>query len=1160
MNRKKIKMLIVRALTVTCITSTLLGSITTIKASANEMYKTNLLGNIKNSEEVLLDDTFSNTDVDSNADYAKWWENSIKPVNWVLRKWGTPPATVNNTPSGKVVSSESANGGKYVEIKSNNTVGFFQQDAAMNIDNNEQYRLNIKVKTDNISSSEPLTIRAEYLNDADKVVERKDLVKISGTKDWYNEELILKPNTNATKVKIIFIFGNMSQSSKGATGSFAIDSLNIKTINDKLDKIEFENNLIELGIGTSFKPKATLYPSSATEKYNLVSSNENVAFIENGVVFAKSEGSAVIKAISESGKELGAFNVKVNAQKAQEYEKVLNKIFETIVPNSVIDLNDEQTVNAINKLVEKANGYWKNMNKSEDRKSLWTDAASTTSSAHVTTNFNRLYDMAVAYTIKGSQLEGNEALLNDIKDGLEWIVANRYDGKRYYGNWWDWEVGSPQKLNSILILLRDKFTNEEILKYTTVVDTYVKDPTYQSQGTYVTESANRADMCKVTIYSGLLSGKEDRILLGVEKLDPLFKYVEERILEGEGKTDGYYMDGSWVEHNALPYTGSYGAVFIGSVGEIVHVLTDTPWEIQSEKVDKLYNVILDSFEPLMYKGIMMNMVSGRSISRANERDYGHGLGAMRRILAFYTESAPEEYKNRYKSMIKYWIESNDKRDIIGEATNLQFIVQAKALMKDESVKSRGELIGHYNFANMDRVVHRRPGYVLGLSMYSSRIYNYESGNKENLKGYHTADGMTYLYNGDIDQYSDDFWPTVDPKRLAGTTVDTKDIFENVAGLSNGPGQSAKSTRDWVGGASLDNYGVAGMYLDNKRSNPKQYLGMDLEAKKSYFMFDDEIVALGAGITSTEDNGVETIVENRAIDKENDKIYVNGKELTDSIENGTKVNAEWAYLEGAESDENIGYYFPSKTEVNVKRDTRTGKWSDIAGNNQPTKEVTNTFFTMWKDHGKNPSGDTYEYVLLPNKTLEETENYAKNSDIEVIVNSEDVQAVRDNKKGILAANFWNEKEIEIDGLKVDNKASVIMQKENGVLDISVSDPTMKNTGVITVEVQEKLDEVISNNENVEVIANGDSTILKVNVNKASGQSLNAKLKLAEENTTNPDGEDTTNPDGDKNENTDKDETIDSNGEPSKTGDMSSVGMLGSALVLSLMGVAAFRKKK
>ena len=76
---------------------------------------------------------------------------------------------------------------------------------------------------------------------------------------------------------------------------------------------------------------------------------------------------------------------------------------------------------------------------------------------------------------------------------------------------------------------------------------------------------------------------------------------------------------------------------------------------------------------------------------------------------------------------------------------LQLITPTEQLMANAAIIPRGEITGHWTFGGMDRVVHLRPGWGLGLSMSSSRVYNYESINSENLHGWFQGDGMTYLY-------------------------------------------------------------------------------------------------------------------------------------------------------------------------------------------------------------------------------------------------------------------------------------------------------------------------------------------------------------------------------------------------------------------------------
>ncbi|NRE26471.1 hypothetical protein DBN74_04710, partial [Enterococcus faecalis] len=70
---------------------------------------------------------------------------------------------------------------------------------------------------------------------------------------------------------------------------------------------------------------------------------------------------------------------------------------------------------------------------------------------------------------------------------------------------------------------------------------------------------------------------------------------------------------------------------------------------------------------------------------------------------------------------------------------------------------------------MDRVLQKNNEYAVGISMYSQRVGNYEVGNTENKKGWHTADGMLYLYNQDFAQFDEGYWATIDPYRLPGTT-------------------------------------------------------------------------------------------------------------------------------------------------------------------------------------------------------------------------------------------------------------------------------------------------------------------------------------------------------------------------------------------------------
>ena len=107
------------------------------------------------------------------------------------------------------------------------------------------------------------------------------------------------------------------------------------------------------------------------------------------------------------------------------------------------------------------------------------------------------------------------------------------------------------------------------------------------------------------------------------------------------------------------------------------------------------------------------------------------------------------------------------------------LARAQALLADHTVSGTPEPVGHRIFA-MDRSVHRRPQWTAAISMCSARTTYYENGNGENLRGWHTNAGMLYWWGAD-DQYSDAFWPTVDPYRLPGTTASKKALPDGYGG-------------------------------------------------------------------------------------------------------------------------------------------------------------------------------------------------------------------------------------------------------------------------------------------------------------------------------------------------------------------------------------------
>lgn len=157
-------------------------------------------------------------------------------------------------------------------------------------------------------------------------------------------------------------------------------------------------------------------------------------------------------------------------------------------------------------------------------------------------------------------------------------------------------------------------------------------------------------------------------------------------------------------------------------------------------------------------------------------------------------------------------------------------------------------------------------------------------------------------------------------------------------------------------------------------------------------------------------------------------------------------------------------------------------------------VTNSFLTLWFDHGANPNNEDYSYVLLPNKSSLEVAGYAANPDITVVENTYEAQAVRENKLGITAVNFWNDAEKSTGGIKSFHKASVMMKEAGDELSLSVADPTHKNAGTIELELDRATKGVIEADPRVTVTRQEGKTKISIRVNGSEGSAIMVRLKL------------------------------------------------------------------
>ncbi len=404
--------------------------------------------------------------------------------------------------------------------------------------------------------------------------------------------------------------------------------------------------------------------------------------------------------------------------------------------------------------------------------SLWPDCRYDPPSG-ITQSYSRLATMAQAYVQPGTGRTGDPGLAADLVTGLGHLDDTVYNtATTRYGNWWEWQIGSPRLLLDTLALLDEHLpdggTGDELrARCLAAVDHFVPD-TMLGDYTGTSTGANRVDLCRVVALRGILGRAPAKIALARDALSPVFPYVT--------KGDGLYADGSFVQHTWVAYSGTYGYVLLDGLGRLFTLLGGSSWQV----TDPARQIVLDSVErayaPLLHNGLMMDLVNGRAISRgylrSDERhvlrsDHYHGH-ALIAAIALLAQGASDAERDRWHAMVKGWI-ARDR--VLPVLTDRQYTVADLARLQgiaDGPTPAAPEPVRHRLFPAMDRAVHRRPGWAAGLAMASDRITYYENGNGENPHGWHTGAGMLYWWGADFggDQYTDAFWPTVDPYRRA----------------------------------------------------------------------------------------------------------------------------------------------------------------------------------------------------------------------------------------------------------------------------------------------------------------------------------------------------------------------------------------------------------
>lgn len=781
----------------------------------------------------------------------------------------------------------------------------------------------------------------------------------------------------------------------------------------------------------------------------------------------------------EIGKSEKIVACQLEKNEIKDCRKIINKWQEFLIglPNSdsQIKMTDEEIKKVVSFNEKNADGYYTDINLSKDRKSIFKSFENMKSGVDVLKQYDGLVKIVKAYSTPGTKYYKKEEIKTQVIDALDWLYDNAYhENLPELGNWWQWEIGIPKKLNEILAIMYDEVPKDKKIKYlkaSQYFQPYAKWSAFSPSASYssaphkrISTGGNRIDTSLICFIRGVLMEDRTQILDGLNSVAEVGKIVTEK--------DGFYKDGSFVQHDNVAYNGTYATVLFDGLGMILELIDGTEFKIESPEINNIYDSILKGYSYLMINGGVNDSVSGRSISRDNSSEIERGRDLVSSITLL-SSKAPKEYRNDLYSMIKKIVLDNNFYSVIKKESKPKIKNILENIIADENIKPL-KVEGTKIFGAMDRAVYTnsKEGKVV-LSMHSNRIANYETMNEENLKGWYTGDGMTYIYGKDSSSFVE-FWPTADMYHLSGVT-NSINKMENKAGERRE--KPTVSPKKFVGGVETGDVAFVGMDFiswNNKTT-----------AKKSWLMIDGAVLALGSNITST-DGEIHTTIDNRILKK--GKIYIDGKELNKNSTIKDPKNLTINFNENY-PDENIGYKIINSPELNINFTENKGSWKNIGGTLDT--EIVKQYFSVYLNHGKDPKDETYAYVILPMFSKEEVENY-DTSRFKIEKLDGKAHIVRDTKTDIVAINFWNDGDNEFEGIKTKYPLSIIKDEKDGILKLYVSDPTQAKNENVSLEISGKYKLIEKSSDKIFVKTENGVTKLNIDL-KNNGSTEKIELK-------------------------------------------------------------------
>ncbi|MFB9058102.1 polysaccharide lyase family 8 super-sandwich domain-containing protein [Mariniflexile ostreae] len=509
-------------------------------------------------------------------------------------------------------------------------------------------------------------------------------------------------------------------------------------------------------------------------------------------------------------------------------------------------------------------------------------------------------------------------------------------------------------------------------------------------------------------------------------------------------TEGFTADGAGWGHGMQCLVWGYPISGTSAALSLLDEFKGTPWakQLDQENAQSLINYFRGS-SWYYYKGF-----TPPSLSRANME---------------YTGLKPEFIKTdkMIKSTINDWFSSYS-------AEEQQELKDLKADIKDKQISMQAYQDGYYTgtrwFFNNDNLIKKNPDYYMSVSMASIRCDGIESAHTMADKyNFFTCDGMTFFMKD-----GNEYHKAIGAWNLTAVPgVTSRQGEDKLVPVTNWRGYCSK--HNFAAAATSGGKNAASGFIFEKmnasdKKNVNDPIGKTdpnttiygIKANKAYFMVDDYMIALGAGINNLNPQMEGDIWTTLDQTHYNNTLQFYSEEKQTNVTGNIALQLTGNDLVWASQKDGFSYaVLPKYTmgKVFLLTEKRKTKWEAINESNKKHKNLPEeeSIFQMYINHGKNVENGHYAYVVYGGK--ESSDKAFKAIPLNIIENSVDLQAISWGDD-YLGASFYNPNKIlktKETQVKVSAPCALLLEKMDGYYKLSITDAEMnKNLKTITVK--------------------------------------------------------------------------------------------------------------